>query len=457
MKRLTPMDAGFLAMETREMPMHVGGLCLYEYPDGVNDNFVRNLIEESMQVSDFRRPFGQRLKYPYGKLGPAFWKDDDHMDIEYHVRHSALPQPGRYRELFSLVSHLHTSLLDRTRPLWEMHIIEGLENNRFATYTKMHHAMIDGVAGMRLLQSVLSEDPNDRGMRPPFAAVAEQRTGSRVTKGGVGSIASMLQQQLGAIPNVSKNLTKLIRATADTTNLIGVRQAPKSVINGRIWAPRRFVAQSYSLERVRTVAKAYDATINDVVLAMSSGALRRHLLNANALPDKPLISVVPVSVRSESQGDLGNSVAAILVNLGTNKASAAERMSVIKTSVAEAKAMMSTMTNSEILLLTMLTSTPGALLSRLGVADRIPPNFNIAISNVPGPKQPLYLNGARLAGMYPVSIPMQGAAMNITVTSYVDSLDFGITACRRSVPQTQRMIDHLEASLHELEVDAGIV
>lgn len=456
MKRLTPMDAGFLAMETREMPMHVGGLNLYEYPDGADASFVRGLLDEAMQVTDFRRPFGQRLKYPYGKLGPAFWKDDEHMDIEYHVRHSALPAPGRYRELFSLVSHLHTSLLDRTRPLWEMHLIEGLENNRFATYTKMHHSMIDGIAGMRLLQSVLSEDPNAQGMRPPFAAVAEKKTGTRVSQGGINTMAAMLQKQFGAIPNVTKNLTRLIRATAETTDLIGVRQAPRSILNGRIWAPRRFVAQSYSLDRIRTVAKAYDATINDVVLAMSSGALRRHLLNANALPDKPLISVVPVSVRSSAQGDLGNSVAAILVNLGTNLPTAKDRMVAIQKSVAEAKQMMSSMSNSEILLLTMLTSTPGALMSRVGIADRFPPNFNLAISNVPGPKQPLYWNGARLAGMYPVSIPMQGAAMNITVTSYVDSLDFGITACRRSVPQTQRMIDYLELSLHELETDAGI-
>jgi len=461
MSRLSPQDASFLIAETRETPMHVGGLHLYRPPEGAD---IQELFEQFVDVQAFRSPFNRKLKWPMGALGMPRWVEDEELDIDYHLRLSALPTPGRYRELFVLISRLHGILLDRSRPLWECHLIEGLESGQFALYTKMHHALIDGIGGMQLLQSALTEDPDERGLANPWAAQTAARQARRASKeprsrrAAVNAAAELIQEQVGSMPQLARALTRTatsLRTPIDQRTALPF-EAPKSILNGKISGARRFVAQSYPLERIKTVGKAFDATINDVVLAMSAGALRRYLLEHGELPDKPLVAMTPVSVRPAGREDLSNAVSALLANLGTHIEDPAERMRVIRASMADGKELLGAMSYSAIMLYTMLMSSAAMAPTLFGLAGRVAPGFNTVISNVPGPRKPLYWNGAELEGMYPVSIPFHGVAVNITVTSYVNSLDFGITACRRSVPHVQRLIDYLQEALEELEQAAGI-
>lgn len=457
MRRLSPADAAFLYGESRATPMHVGGLHLYRPPDGEPaEVFARRLHAELLATPAFRKPFDQKLAWPLIGFGLPAWTDDPDFDVDYHVRHSALPAPGRYRELFVLASRLHGSLLDRTRPLWETHLIEGLESGQFALYTKMHHAMVDGMAAMRLLQSSLTEDPDDRG-HPHMLAARPARTRRPPDRLSLRAAAEHLQNSLGVIPGIARSLSAMAHAArVDGDAAMGLPyRAPRSPLNLRISGARRVVAQSYPLDRIKAVGQAFDATVNDVVLAMSAGALRRYLQELGGLPDRPLTAMTPVSVRPADGEELGNAVSAVICNLGTEIADPAARMRAICASMAEGKVMLKGMTYHQIMGYTMFVFGPLVAPALFDVRQLLRPAFNVVISNVPGPRKPLYWRGAKLEGMYPISIVIHGMAVNVTVTSYVDSLDFGITACRRSVPSVQRLIDYLADALAELENAAG--
>jgi diacylglycerol O-acyltransferase len=450
------MDAAFLSMETREMPMHVGSLLLFRPPPEARESYLQELYAECTRTRETRRPFNQKLAYLPERLGMPHWVEDEEFDLEYHLRHSALPRPGRYRELFVLVSRLHGILLDRSRPLWEYHLIEGLQSGQFALYAKMHHGLIDGIAGMRLLQSSLSEDPDERGVPYAWAKDARRHTKERPvepSKPALFAVAETLQTQLGLIPGVARALAKTVAAVqrpADTRMALPF-QAPRSVINTKVTGARRFVAQSYAMERIKRVGASFGATVNDVILAMVASALRRYLEeHGGGAPDKPLTAMAPVSVRPRDADDFGNAASAVLVNLGTHIADPAKRMEVIQASMRDGKALIKELSFNEVMLYTILVATPLMAPAVLGLGARFPA-VNIVISNVPGPQKPLYWNGAKLEGMYPASIVFHGMAVNITVTSYAGSLDFGIVACRRSMPRIQRLIDFLEDGLAELE------
>jgi diacylglycerol O-acyltransferase len=459
MRPLNALDAGFIAAETRQTPMHVGSLLLFRPPPGAGKDAVGELFRAATAVERFRAPFNQRLVYPPSRFGMPHWDLDPDFDIEYHVRHSALPSPGRYRELFVLVSRLHGTLLDRTRPLWECHLIEGLASGQFAMYTKMHHAQVDGMAGMRLLQASLSENPEERGV--PFTWAEDGRGWKRQKTESAAAVkvaSEALQSRFGAIPNVAKALTKLamsFRRPADERMALPW-EGPRSPINTKVTPSRRFVAQSYSMERIDRVRGAFGATVNDMVLAMCASALRRYLEeHGGGVPDRPLSSMTPVSVHPRDADDFGNATSAVLVNLGTHIADPVRRLATIQASMRDGRALINELSFDEVVLFTSLMSTGLMMPALLGLGGVIPAT-NVVISNVPGPKRPMYWNGAKMEGMYPVSIVFHGLAVNITVTSYAGSLDFGIVACRKSVPRVQRIIDFLEDALVELEQAAGL-
>lgn len=454
MKKLSAQDAGFLYLERNTQPMHVGGLHLYSLPDDAGEDFIQDLGQSWLR-GPIVPPFNQKLVRPLSKLGQPCWIEDETVDLEYHLRHSALPAPGRYREMFALVSRLHGTLLHRDRPLWEAHIIEGVADRQIAVYTKIHHALVDGMAAMRMLMNSHGTDPEARGMLPAWSVERKRKPraeGSAPSRGGLAAIAENIQDTVGALPGAMRGLMTYADAmrSASDDGLVAPFQVPHTALNTRIGAARRFVAQSWKIDRIKRVGKALGLTVNDVVLAMSSGALRQWLLNFSELPDRPLSAMAPVALQPKDADDYGNAVTAILCSLATNISDPVERAMAIHHSMAQGKALLQSMTRSEINLLTMLGSAPAALPLALGLGHRMPP-FNIVISNVPGPRERLYWNGARLDGMYPVSIPVNGVALNITVTSNVDSLDFGLIACRRSVPSAQRLIDYLEETLAELE------
>jgi len=472
MRRMPVTDAFFLLNETRETPMHVGGVNLYTLPRGVNEqDFLQELGDLLRQECEMRRPFGERLRTgPLGAAGPVGWEHDDQLDLDYHVRHSALPGPGRYRELFSLVSRLHSTLLDRSRPLWEMHLIEGLQKRQFATYIKAHHCAIDGVGAMHLTNSMLSENPRERSSVSPFSREAMDAYKARLAAGGrrsarpeapanadLQAVAELLKQQFDAAGNVAGALRRYTDVWFGRGGALSVpwRQVPRTHFNTTVSGARRFVAQSWPFDRVRAVARAFDGTLNDAVLAMCAGALRRHLLAEGDLPAQSLKAMAPISLRAEGDVDSSNAIGFITADLATQIADPVERLRAIQTSMRAGKKQLSGMSRREVELYTILTQGPMALATVLGLGSRFPA-FSTVISNVPGPRKTMYWNGARLEGIYPASIPFHGFAVNITLVSYAKSLDFGIVACRRSVPHVQRLIDYIEEALVELEDAAGL-
>ncbi|MEJ7635790.1 wax ester/triacylglycerol synthase family O-acyltransferase [Aeromicrobium sp.] len=447
-------DSMFLLAESREHPMHVGGLQLFVPPEGSGPEYARELLEAFRQTDNIAPLFRRRPAEPVGSLGNTWWKTDDTIDYDYHVRHSAVPQPGRIRELLQLTSRWHGSLLDRHRPLWEVHIVEGLKDGRIAVYTKVHHAMVDGVSALRLMTRSLSEDPDARDCLPPWALSPRKPAGGGkgfapmgVVRSGVGTAGEIA----GLLPAGLKIANQVIR-DGDIT----LPRAPKTILNGTVGGARRFAAQSWEIERIQRVAKSSATTLNDVVLAMVSGALRDYLLEQHALPDEPMTAMVPVSLalRAESAGkdaSTGNATGAIVVNLATNREAGATRLEEIAYSSRQAKKILRDLTPTQILAFSAVQMLPLAMAPIPGYVKYINPPFNVVVSNVPGPRNQMYFNGARLDGMYPVSIVADGQALNITLTSREGFLDFGLIGCRRSVPHLQRLLTHLESALAELE------
>ncbi len=469
MRRIDIADAGFLLLEKRETPTHVGGINLFTLPKGVNEQkFLANLVDVLKNAEQYRRPFGEYVTTGRaGSLGGLYWEEDEHLDIDYHVRHSALPKPGRFRELFALVSRLHSGLLDRSRPLWEVHLIEGLQNRQFALYMKLHHAAIDGVAAMHLTQAMCSTSKTARVIDSPLSLSAYERY-KKERYGGAAVRVTAKDNELRTVANVFKEQFE------SSANLFGAfkrmggawigrggdlsvpwRNMPKTSINTSVSGARRFVAQSWDFKRVKAVCGATNSTINDVVLAMCAGALRRYLISQNDLPRLSLKAMVPVSLRQEGDLDSANAVGFITADLATNISNTEKRLRAIQASMIAGKDMLRGLSSREAMIYMQIAQIPVLLTSALGLASKFPA-FSTVISNVPGPRQQLYWNGASLDGIYPASIVFDGFAMNITLVSYHDSLDFGIIACRRSLPQIQRLIDHLEEALVELEDMAGL-
>ncbi len=464
---IDPTSAAFLLAENRNMPMHVGGLQLFQKPEGAGRNYVREMYEEMRDVEEIAPLF---LKHPHRSAKTAaqlVWQVDDEFDIEHHVRHSALPKPGRVRELLDLVSRLHSTRLAWERPLWEAHVIEGMRDGRVAMYTKTHHALVDGVSAMRLLASVLSTDPDKRHMPAPWGARPStakathareeaERSLSEVPMQAMRSAMGITAEAAGMPGALVKTISKGLKNETSALSLY----APRTILNQNITGSRRFAAQHWPIERLRAIGKATGTTLNDVVLAMCSGAMRTYLLELDALPDTTLVSMVPVGLKAkESQvasADGGNAVGAVMVRLGTHLADPADRLDAIHRSMRDGKEGLASMTPVQILAMSALGQAPAILGPMLRVQGIIRPPYNLIISNVPGPRTTHYWNGAQLLGTYPLSIPINGMALNITCTSYDGNMCFGLTGCRRTVPHLQRLLTYLDDEVGALEKAAGV-
>lgn len=467
MNKLNFVDKGFLMAETRETPMHVAGVTLYTLPDGVDEQeYLRDMADGLRNYEKLLPPFGDRLKTgPLGLAGSVYWEPDPELDIDYHIRHSALPEPGRYRELFNLAARLHTTLLDRTRPLWETHLIEGLQNRQFAMYNKTHHAAVDGARSVHLSRSILSADPAARMQESPWSLNSWERYRASLPTSRENGMSDQslrtVSEAFKAAYDTSGNIYGALRRFTQAWRgdggalMLPFMKVPSSHINTSVGSARRFVAQSWSFDRVRTVGKALDGTFNDAVLAMCAGGLRLYLQRHGVNPTESLKAMVPVSLRRAGDLDSSNAVASISADLATNIADAEKRFRAIKASTQAGKDFYRGMSPEEVTLFSMLIQSPAMLLMPLGLASRIPP-FNTVISNVPGIRQKMYWNGARMDGSYPMSIITDGIALNITLVTYDQNIDFGIIACRRSMPQVQRLIDYMEEALVDLENAAGI-
>ncbi|WAM12022.1 WS/DGAT/MGAT family O-acyltransferase [Rhodococcus sp. JS3073] len=463
---MSPLDSMFLLGESREHPMHVGDVQIFQPPEGADARDMRALLDAALTDTDqdVASRLARRARRSWTSLGQWGWESDTRIDLGHHVRHDALPEPGEEAQLLALCSRLHSTPLDRSRPLWEIHLIEGLRDGRYATYTKIHHAVADGVSAMTMLRRALSEDPDERGMRASWQHSRPRHPGPPVDaveavdlpRAVIHAARSTVGEFAGLVPALARTLTRAAREQGGPLSLA----APKTMFNVPISGSRQFAAQSWPLERLRLVAKLADATINDVVLAMSAGALRSYLLEQDALPAEPLVAMVPVSLRDEKQAATGerggNDVGVLMCNLGTHLPEPADRLDTVRTCMREGKQAMAAMSGAQILAMNALGAGPAGASIVFGHNSRLRPPFNLIISNVPGPRHPLYWNGARLDGLYPLSIPVDGQGLNITCTSNDDTISFGITGCRRAVPQLHTLTTHLGDALRALEHAAGI-
>ncbi len=474
--RLSPLDAAWLFTESRDTPNHVGGLLTFRLPAGAPRDFLRSLMAEFRTHRIFAAPWNRRLESPGIARSPwPAWVVAEDIDLEYHVRHAALPWPGGERELGELVGRLQSTPLDLVRPPWECTIIEGLGaparsgaggGKRFALFIKMHHSLIDGVSGMRLLQRAMSGDPGKSLSLPPFwsstspgATSAGAGSGARTQSARPATMAEVaataiegLSAQARSLPQLAAAFGKMLRRVGETGEGMALPfAAPRSVLNGRVREKRRFATQQFPMDRLKAVARAGGGTLNDVVLAICGGALRRFLLERGALPEESLTAGIPVSVRPADDEGTGNAISFIVATLGTDIADPAQRLKAIRTSVQHAKAHVQGLPRQAMTQYTMLLMAPTLATLLTGIGGRTRPMFSITISNVPGPEKPLYFRGAELLSIFPASIVTHGQALNITCESYAGLMNFGFTACHTSVPGIQHVAVYAADALKELE------
>ncbi len=471
MQQLTGLDAAFLAMETASVFGHVGSVCVIDpstSPEDFTLERLSSLIERRLHLIP---PFRRRLvEVPLG-LDQPYWIEDPDFDIEYHVRELALPAPGDDRQLADQAARLHARALDRRRPLWELYLIHGLSDGRKAIYTKVHHAAIDGVSGNDILAAVLDLTAQGREEQAAPAWAGDREPGnvemlarSVVSLSGHPVRAARMSYDLvRSLPGLATGpalrlpgVDKVLRRDSGSALLgsPGLR-APATPFNKSVSPHRRWSFVSLPFADVKAVKDAHGCTVNDVVMALSSGALRRWLLDHDALPEAPLVAGVPVSVRTESQqGTGGNRVSSMLAPIPTNLADPLARLQACHESMRAAKEQHGALPADMLadvaqFAMPALAGQAARLAARLRLVERVSP-FNLIISNVPGPNIDLFYAGARLMAYYPLSAIADGQGLNITVMSYGGKLHFGLIADRDLVPDLDRMAQYLADELADL-------
>jgi diacylglycerol O-acyltransferase len=475
-KGLTGIDATFLYMETPETPMHVAGLTLYEPPANLEGSFFQHFKEFFLGRIHLAPIFEKKLARRVLELDHPGWVDAGELDLDYHLKHVTLPKPGSWEQLEALVADLHAVPMDRSQPLWQFTIVDGLESGNVAIYAKMHHAAVDGGGGMALAAAIYDMGPVPRKVKPPEPKkpIRVPSIEERAILGINDVIQSLARQQIKAmeaVPQILGTLTDLLAppkpgekgsTSGDLKpGIPGVPDmlAPKTPFNVTVTRQRSFAARELSLTDAKFIAKATGPTINDVVMAVCAGALRPYLQEKKKLPKKPLIAFVPISLRSPGDAESTNQVFGMLCPITTQLEDPIERLLSIKKTSSESKTLAGTVKDvspKDFTLLGAPVLLPGLaqLYGRSGLADLMPSTTNLTISNVPGPPIPVFCAGAKVLAMYPVSIPVHGIALNITVQSYIDKLNFGITADRKAVPDADHMADLLIASMTELKAAA---
>ena len=474
MRQLTTLDAQFLAVESARTYGHVGTLAVYDpatAPGG--DLTVQDLCRLVSQRLHLLPPFRWRLvEVPFG-LDLPYWIEDPDFDLDFHIRESAVPPPGDDERLAETVARIFARPLDRNHPLWEIYLIQGLSNGRVALLTKIHHSVVDGVSGNEILSVLLDDDPAGREI-PPGRPPRPDRVPRDLAMAGRGALGLVKAPFRAArsIPGALPHLTELPGVTAlpagpTLSRTVGrfMRQdprvldettarAPSTPFNGRISAHRRFAFGQLSLDTVKALKNAVGCTVNDVVVALCAGAVREWLLERDALPEDPLVAMVPVSVRTtEQRGAFGNRVSMMIVPIATDEPDPLRRLQRTHELLVSAKERHSALPANVLTDATaFIPPAVAALAARttMEILGRTRPPLNLVISNVPGSRTPLYLAGARLEAQYPVSVVVDGVGLNITVMSYLDHLDFGIIADREQVDDAWSMLAGLRHSLEEL-------
>jgi diacylglycerol O-acyltransferase len=450
-KYLSPMDAAFLRMETKRTPMHVAALMTFRLPKDAPKDFVKSIVAQMREKPFLPEPFGYRLvRGRLARVAPA-WEEAE-VDMEYHLRHSALPYPGGERELGVLIARMHSHPLDLSRPLWECHVIEGLENNRFAMYFKAHHCAIDGMGAMKMVQKWLSKDPDDKRISGPWIVAAKpERAGPSYKPSWLDRLrkpAKAAAEQARGMRELVRTLVKMSKGEDSSTRM--ALSTPRSLFNVPVSQQRRLGTQILDLNRIRAISEKTGVSVNDTLLAICGGAIRRYLLEHGALPEKSLLASVPVAL-PRPDGKSGNAVAGFVVPVGTDLEEPKARVGLINRVTTRSKQEVMEMAGAAQSQFAMLGLSPLIIGQMLGVLPRLPPFFNFVASNVVLSKDPLYLVGAELEAMYPVSFLFDGYALNITLVGYRDRVAVGFLGCRDAIPHLQRLAVYAGEAVGELE------
>jgi WS/DGAT/MGAT family acyltransferase len=482
MKQLSGLDASFLYLETAEMPMHVGALHIFEMPAGYDGNFADDMRAHIASRLPLLAPLRRKLAWMPLNLAAPAWVDAD-PNLDEHIVLIHLPEGSGMAELEAQVGQLHPILLPRDRPLWKFHVFDGLApgpegHARWAMYTQLHHAAVDGQAAVALAQALLdlSPEPREITLRP-----ARERKGqlgiAEMLRGAVAHQVQQLGQLVKALPSAVGTLSQVAAQTAggaasETIDALLARLrggaagkskgvsnlalAPRTRLNATISSERAFAAVSLPLDALNAARRRHHASLNDALLMVCSGALRRFFMHHGPLPRKSMVAAVPISLRAKGDTAANNQASMTLVSLGTHIADPAKRLAHVMAATASMKATVGSVksllpTDFPSMGVPWLLQGMAAIYGRAGIADRIPAIANVAISNVPGPTVPLYMAGAKMLTNYPTSIVVHGMALNITVQTYNETLEVGIIACARAMPEVAELAAHIETAFVELQ------
>ena len=465
MNHLSGIDAAFLHLESPEMPMHVGSLHVLELPAGYQGDFfedVKACLAQRIHLADV---FTRKLALMPFDLSNPVWVEDEDIDLEHHIRHITLPKPGSNTQLQQYVARLHSTLLDRSRPLWEFFVIDGLRSGEVALYIKVHHARLDGQAGVALGRAMFDTTPEGRPIKPPRPRARHNQYQLGVAELLSAAASNTVQQVLKLVktlPAIGRAAGTMLLPDKDEN---GRRQwslprdrnffAPRTAFNVAITNQRRFAARTVPLAEVKEIAKRCGVSLNDAVMATVAGGLRAYFIGHRELPERAMSAAVPVSLRAAGDESANNQVSMVTMTLATDVADPLQRLKAIAAGSSDTKAKLGRVktaipTDFPMLAAPWLMSGLASLFGRSRLANVLPPLANLVISNVPGIQQQLYFAGARIISYYPVSIPAHGMALNVTVQSYNGRLDYGLIGCRRAVPDIMDLADALLAEHRKL-------
>lgn len=451
MEKLSFQDAAFLRLDSPQHPYHVAGLMIFRMPPDAPKSYLRKFARNCGALNQIWPVFNKKLHDPYGKSALA-WIPEDCYDPANHVFHYALPSPGRMDDLLELVSRVHEKQLDRSRPLWEMHVIEGLPGGKFALFCKVHHALVDGVGALKMVDAIFTTSPKQRidfSKAEPLAK-AHHENRSMVRK--VTGLSKSLLQQYKALPQLSSLLAHMgADALLKKDDAVALPfTGPRTLFNTEVDARRRGVICDLPLASVRKIGRLTGGTMNDVLLAICGGALRDYLKQQNALPSKTLISGLPVSVRSED-AEAGNQLSFILCPFYTDERDPLKRLKRIIKVTRKAKAEVARVSATASQDFANMMLMPTILLTLSGNTNRVNPAINAIFSNVPGSREQLYLDRAPLESLYPFSVVTDGMGINLTVISYKNKLCFAVTSCPTKQPGIEHFGERLKQSYRDLQ------
>jgi diacylglycerol O-acyltransferase / wax synthase len=457
-KIIPPLDLMFFVLESSGSPKHVGAVQIFQKPANAPANYMQDLVR-SFKDAPVVSPFNYRPIFP--RFGLPYWQVDENLDIDYHVRHSALPQPGSDEQLFEVLARLHCGVLNRDRPCWISQIIEGLEGDRFAIYSKIHHAYIDGMSGVKRMYGTLSSNPVETRIVPSWSYVADEPgtpagkapDGDAWDKAGRALIAQAraITEISGAISRMGLEFLNLGSGGAQT-----LFHAPRTRMNDRVEYDTRAIATcSLPLDRTREIGEKTGAKVNDIVLAVIDAALHDYLESKGENTDTPLVALCPMSVRAEGDATASTQATALHVRLGEPGASALDRLQQVVDSSRATKAEARAMSREALTDFAMIMVAALELADRTSLGRVLSPSYNVLVSNVPGPGEDvLYLRGSRQLASYPISAFLPGSNLNVTVLSHGDKLDFGLVADRRALPDVAIVARAMEQRFAELEAAA---